>query len=133
MKITGSFGLLPGRFIRSTAVKRPFPEFIEPMMASVAEKPLDSPDWIFETKLDGFRAIAVIDSTGKVRLWSRNRLPLGLKFEIAEAVISSDQCFVRCRIVADFAGYPKYPKTCVQMRFRSFSISTLDQIRWPSY
>jgi bifunctional non-homologous end joining protein LigD len=53
-------------------VKRPFPEFIEPMMASVAEKPFDSPDWIFETKLDGFRAIAVIDSTGKVRLWSRN-------------------------------------------------------------
>lgn len=33
-------------------------------------------DWIFETKLDGYRAIAVIDSTGKARLWSRNRLPL---------------------------------------------------------
>jgi bifunctional non-homologous end joining protein LigD len=80
MKITGSFGLLPGRFIRSTAVKRLFPEFIEPMMASVAEKPFDSPDWIFETKLDGYPAIAVIDSTGKARIWSRNRLPLEPKF-----------------------------------------------------
>jgi len=32
------------------------------------------------TKLDGYRAIAVIDSTGKARLWSRNRLPLEPKF-----------------------------------------------------
>ena len=35
------------------------------MMASSAKEPFDSPDWIFETKLDGFRAIAGIDSTGK--------------------------------------------------------------------
>jgi bifunctional non-homologous end joining protein LigD len=49
-------------------------------MASVAEKPFDSPDWIFETKLDGYPAIAVIDSTGKARIWSRNRLPLEPKF-----------------------------------------------------
>jgi bifunctional non-homologous end joining protein LigD len=50
------------------------------MMASVAKEPFDSPDWIFETKLDGFRAIAVIDSTGKARIWSRNRLALDPKF-----------------------------------------------------
>jgi bifunctional non-homologous end joining protein LigD len=43
-------------------------------------EPFDSPDWIFETKLDGYRAIAVIDSTGKARIWSRNRLPLERKF-----------------------------------------------------
>jgi hypothetical protein len=37
--------------------------------------------------LDGYRAIAVIDSTGKARLWSRNRLPLELKFGfVREAV-----------------------------------------------
>jgi len=50
------------------------------MMASVIKDPFDSPDWIFETKLDGFRAIAVIDSSGKARLWSRNRLPSEPKF-----------------------------------------------------
>src|SRR4030088_152698 len=50
------------------------------MAASSAKEPFDSPDWIFETKLDGYRAIAVIDSTGKARLWSRNRLPLEQKF-----------------------------------------------------
>ena len=50
------------------------------MMASSVKEPFDSPDWIFETKLDGYRAIAVIDATGKARLWSRNRLPLEPKF-----------------------------------------------------
>jgi bifunctional non-homologous end joining protein LigD len=61
-------------------VKRPFPQIIEPMMASPIKDPFDSPDWIFETKMDGYRAIAVIDSTGKARIWSRNRLSLEQKF-----------------------------------------------------
>ena len=57
-------------------VKKPFPDLIGPMMASSVKEPFDSPDWIFETKLDGFRAIAVIDSAGKARIWSRNQLSL---------------------------------------------------------
>jgi bifunctional non-homologous end joining protein LigD len=60
--------------------RKPLPQFVEPMTASVAKEPFNDPDWIFETKLDGYRAIAVIDSTGKARLWSRNRLPLEPKF-----------------------------------------------------
>ncbi len=61
--------------------KKPLPQFVAPMQASsTKEEPFDSTDWIFETKLDGYRAIAVIDSTGKIRLWSRNRLSLGQKF-----------------------------------------------------
>src|SRR6266404_3926289 len=60
--------------------KKPLPQFVAPMQASSVKKPFDSPDWIFETKLDGYRAIGVIDSTGKARIWSRNRLPLEPKF-----------------------------------------------------
>jgi bifunctional non-homologous end joining protein LigD len=60
--------------------EKPLPQFVAAMMASSAKKPFDDPDWIFETKLDGYRAIAVIDSTGKCRLWSRNHLPLEQKF-----------------------------------------------------
>jgi bifunctional non-homologous end joining protein LigD len=33
-----------------------------------------------ETKLDGYRAIVVVDSSGKARIWSRNHLPLEPKF-----------------------------------------------------
>src|SRR3984893_19002314 len=60
--------------------KKPLPQFVAPMQASSVKKPFDFPDWIFETKLDGFRAIAVIDSAGKARIWSRNQLPLEQKF-----------------------------------------------------
>ena len=66
--------------MRSRFLKEHFPEFVAPMMASVVKEPFDGPDWIFETKLDGYRAIAVIDATGKARIWSRNYLPLEPKF-----------------------------------------------------
>ena len=57
------------------------------MQAASVKEPFDSPDWIFETKLDGFWAIAVIDSVGKARLWSRNHFPIEPKFPtIGDAV-----------------------------------------------
>src|SRR3984893_8396354 len=67
--------------------EKPLPQFVAPMTASSVKEPFDSPDWIFETKLDGYRAIAVTDSTGKALLWSRNHLPLEPKFPtIGDAV-----------------------------------------------
>ena len=63
------------------------PDFVPPMMAESAKAPFDSQDWIFEIKLDGYRAITVFDSAGKARLWSRNGLSLEAKFPaIAKAV-----------------------------------------------
>jgi bifunctional non-homologous end joining protein LigD len=56
------------------------PEFLAPMLLTLVKEPFDSPDWIFEPKLDGYRAIAVIDATANVRIWSRNHLPLEQKF-----------------------------------------------------
>jgi bifunctional non-homologous end joining protein LigD len=58
------------------------------MTASSVKEPFDSPDWIFETKLDGYRAIAVIDSDGKARIWSRNQLPLESKFPMVKDVVN---------------------------------------------
>src|SRR4051812_19016156 len=43
----------------------------EPMPLAVLRHPLDHPDWIFELKYDGFRALAYIDA-GECRLVSRN-------------------------------------------------------------
>ena len=40
--------------------KKPLPDFVAPMQASSVKEPFDSPDWIFETKLDGYRAIAAL-------------------------------------------------------------------------
>ena len=66
----------------------PLPQFVAPMAAASAKDPFDSPDWIFEPKLDGYRAIAVIDSTGKARLWSRNHLPLEPKFPTIQDAVN---------------------------------------------
>ena len=62
--------------------------FVAPMIASSVKEPFDHPDWIFETKLDGYRAVTVIDATGNARLWSRNRLPLEIERCFREAKCS---------------------------------------------
>ena len=67
--------------------KKTLPDFVPPMMAESAKAPFDSPDWIFEIKLDGYRAITMFDAAGKPHLWSRNGLPLEAKFPaVANAV-----------------------------------------------
>src|ERR1700747_899329 len=68
--------------------KPTFPDFVPPMMAESAKAPFDSQDWIFEIKLDGYRAITVFDSAGKAHLWSRNGLSLEAKFPAIASGIS---------------------------------------------
>ena len=61
------------------AVEAPMPHAITPMLASIIEEPFDGADWIFEIKLDGYRAIAEIEH-GKVQLYSRNNLSFNNTF-----------------------------------------------------
>jgi bifunctional non-homologous end joining protein LigD len=49
------------------------------MLAESIEKPFDGPDWLFEIKWDGYRAIAFIEN-GKVRLVSRNQNELTARY-----------------------------------------------------
>jgi ATP-dependent DNA ligase len=51
-----------------------FPEWIEPMAATLTYERFTGPEWIFERKLDGIRLLA-FGNGGNVRLFSRNRLP----------------------------------------------------------
>src|SRR6516225_956913 len=44
---------------------------LRPMLATLTDKPFHDPDWVFETKWDGFRAIAVA-RPGHASLYSRN-------------------------------------------------------------
>ncbi len=54
------------------AVKRPMPLSIRPMLANITENPFDDPNWLFEIKWDGYRAVSFIEN-GAVRLVSRNQ------------------------------------------------------------
>jgi bifunctional non-homologous end joining protein LigD len=95
------------------------------MMAESAKVPFDSPDWIFEIKLDGYRAITVFDTAGKAHLWSRNGLPLEAKFPAIAKVVSKlklgsnildgevlavdDNGIPRCQLLQRFQKQPTAP------------------------
>ena len=51
-----------------------FPEWVEPMAATLTQERFAGPEWIFERKFDGIRLLAFRQGTD-VQLLSRNRLP----------------------------------------------------------
>ncbi|PYQ37239.1 MAG: hypothetical protein DMG99_21245, partial [Acidobacteria bacterium] len=59
--------------------KRPMPAAIYPMLAESITEPFDSPDWLFEIKWDGYRAVAFLQNA-KVRLVSRNQNELTARY-----------------------------------------------------
>jgi len=62
------------------------PHGIQPMLATPVKKAFNHPDWSFEVKWDGYRAVAEIHE-GRVSLYSRNLMPLDKKFTpIADAL-----------------------------------------------
>ena len=50
-----------------------FPEWLEPMAATLTQERVAAPGWVFERKLDGIRLLAFKQGAA-VRLFSRNRL-----------------------------------------------------------
>ncbi len=52
--------------------QRKLSDYKKPMLASRSEEPFNSPDWLFEIKWDGYRAIAEVGD--EIRFYSRNGL-----------------------------------------------------------
>jgi bifunctional non-homologous end joining protein LigD len=69
------------------SVKRPMPTAIHPMLATSVDDPFDDPEWLFEIKWDGYRAIAFI-AEGKVRLVSRNQNDLTAQYPELHNILS---------------------------------------------
>jgi bifunctional non-homologous end joining protein LigD len=65
------------------------PTFIEPMLPTQVKLPFSDPQWVFEPKWDGYRALCFLKD-GKVKFISRNRRNLTERFpelqEIAELI-----------------------------------------------
>src|SRR2546430_2381399 len=83
--------------IHPLAVLAAMPSVFEPMTASQAQEPFSNPDWLFEPKWDGFRAICFLID-GKVRLVSTNGKNLTDRFRELRNVAEL--------IKADAAVYP---------------------------
>jgi DNA ligase D-like protein (predicted ligase)/DNA ligase D-like protein (predicted 3'-phosphoesterase) len=98
---------------------QPMPHGIKPMLATPAGEPFDHPDWLFEMKWDGYRAVAEIRD-GNVSLYSRNLLPLDRKFSPIvdalrkfrfEAVLDGEIVVVDERGHPDFQMLQNYQKS----------------------
>lgn len=63
-----------------SAPRSALPHRVAPMLAKLVKEPFDDPDWIYEIKWDGFRAIASWDGK-KAELYSRNGLDFSKKFQ----------------------------------------------------
>ncbi|HTZ83134.1 MAG TPA: non-homologous end-joining DNA ligase, partial [Candidatus Acidoferrales bacterium] len=97
--------------LSSKPVKRPMPTSISPMLAESIEKPFDSPEWLFEIKWDGYRAVAFIQN-GSVRLVSRNQNELTARYpELKDmpAVVKAKNAIIDGEVVAlDGEGKPSF-------------------------
>jgi bifunctional non-homologous end joining protein LigD len=75
----------------SKAPLRSIPKLVEPMLSTLVDKPFDDPDWIFEVKWDGYRAIAIMNGHS-VSLQSRNNKSFNEKFyPVYDALVKWNQ------------------------------------------
>ncbi|HEY4326093.1 MAG TPA: DNA ligase D [Mucilaginibacter sp.] len=61
------------------APKSNFPTGIKPMLATLVDEPFDDPEWLYEVKWDGYRALGCVNK-GEVELLSRNNKTFNDKF-----------------------------------------------------
>jgi len=92
-------------------VKRAMPTAITPMLASLCEKPFDDPNWLFEIKWDGYRAVAFLED-GDVRLVSRNHNDLTARFSelrgLSKSVKAKNAILDGEVVVLDDTGRPSF-------------------------
>jgi bifunctional non-homologous end joining protein LigD len=97
--------------ILKSAPKSAAPKNIKPMKATLVDEPFDDPDWVYEVKWDGYRAVAVIDKKG-VELISRNNIPFDKYYPINKvlkdwqinAVIDGEIVVLNDKGLSDFGG-----------------------------
>jgi bifunctional non-homologous end joining protein LigD len=87
------------------------PKLIHPMLATLVDAPFSDPEWLFETKWDGVRAICFLDK-GKARFVSRNQNDLTTLYpELSEIgkSIKGERAVLDGEIVAlDEDGVPRF-------------------------
>jgi len=87
------------------------PSVIHPMLATLVDDPFSDPEWIFETKWDGFRSVCFIKD-GKARFVSRNQIEMTPQYpELTKVAkqIAAKEAILDGEIVAlDKHGMPRF-------------------------
>jgi len=98
------------------------PNWIEPMLATVTDRPFSDPSWVFEIKWDGVRALAWI-ADGAVKLRSRNNVDITKRYpELASLpkVFGARQAILDGEIVAfDEKGHSSFERLQERMHVRA--------------
>jgi bifunctional non-homologous end joining protein LigD len=89
--------------------------FFQPMPLGRKAQPFDRPEWIYELKYDGFRALAVVEY-GRCALFSRSGHPFASFSELASrigyAVMPRSVVMDGEIICLDQKGLCQFPLTC---------------------
>lgn len=103
----------------SGAQRAPFPEGLEPMLATLTDEPFDREGWFYEVKWDGFRALAEVRA-GQAELCSRHNKSYEEEFRPVvadlkklgfEAVLDGEVVVVDEQGRAEFKLLQNYRKT----------------------
>jgi bifunctional non-homologous end joining protein LigD len=104
------------------AEKKPMPTVIHPMLASSATSAFDDPDWLFEIKWDGYRAVSFIENSS-LRLVSRSQNDLTAQFSelsIVPQFVKAQRAILDGEIVAlDGEGRPSFSLMQQRTGFKS--------------
>lgn len=84
---------------------------VKPMKATLIDEPFDDPDWLYEVKWDGYRAIANVSKTA-VKLISRNNIPFDKYYPLVDlltgwrinAVIDGEIVVLNDKGLSDFGA-----------------------------
>jgi bifunctional non-homologous end joining protein LigD len=78
------------------------PKDVQPMLATLSDRPFDNPEWLFELKMDGVRALTFKDGD-KLQMTTRNDRPLAGRFPTLAAALKelpADSAVIDGEIVA---------------------------------
>jgi bifunctional non-homologous end joining protein LigD len=104
------------------AEQKPMPKVIHPMLASIAARAFDDPNWLFEIKWDGYRAVAFIED-GHSRLVSRSQNDLTKQFSelgVVPRFVNAQRAILDGEIVAlDDEGRPSFSLMQQRTGFKS--------------
>ncbi len=113
------------------ARKGAMPSRVEPMLATLADRPFSDPNWLFEIKWDGVRALARIEN-GALTLRSRNSIDITKRYpELASLpdTLSARQAILDGEIVAlDAQGHSDFERLQERMHVRAPSENLVAQI-----
>jgi bifunctional non-homologous end joining protein LigD len=114
------------------ARKGAMPSRVEPMLATLTDRPFSDPNWLFEIKWDGVRALARIEN-GALTLRSRTGVDIARRYpELASLpdALAARQAILDGEIVAlDAQGHSDFERLQERMHVRAPSESLVTQIR----